>query len=167
MMMKQLLIIGMLLMLFSCAERREQVATARYIATKVEKGVEQRKIEFLERCREESLVLAGKKADSILRVIIFQKLDTLNRPRRPIKPVRPGFEPTNKDEELKPLVDDRLLDWLRTYETFIVGDTSFLRRYLDSIFLQNIDSLLMDSIYMDSLYRDSILSAQKLKKMKN
>ncbi len=159
--------LGMLLLILSCSESRERAATEKYVAAKVEEGVEQRKIEFLERCREESLAIAGQKADSILRVIIFQKLDTLNRPRRPIKPLRPGFEPSNKDEELKPLVDDQLLDWLKTYETFIVGDTSFLRRYLDSIYLQNIDSLLFDSLYMDSLYRDSLLSAQKKKILKN
>lgn len=162
----RLMIIGIILLLFSCSESREREATEKYVAAKVEEGVEQRKNEFLERCREESLAIASQKADSILRAIIFQKLDTLNRPRRPIKPVRPGFEPTNKDEELKPLVDDQLLEWLMAYETFIVGDTSFIRRYLDSILLQSLDSLYLDSIYRDSLYRDSIKAVQKKNKLK-
>lgn len=159
-------LICMVVILFSfssCWKERERLATQNYIESKVKAGVERRKSEFLQRCRDEHLVIAGRKADSVLRVLIFRSLDTLSRPVRPVKPVRPGFEPANKDVELKPIVEDELLDWLKTYETFIVGDTSFLRLYLDSILHRNIDSLFLDSLYRDSVYFDSLFNAEKQK----
>lgn len=137
----------------SCGKERERLATQKYVEAKVSEGVEKRKNEFLQRCRDENLAIAGRKADSILRVIIFQSLDTLSRPLRPVKPHRPGFEPANKNIELKPIVDDKLLHWLKTYQTFIAGDTSFLRLYLDSILYRNTDSLLWDSLHLNSIRR--------------
>lgn len=150
------LIIILVGFLSACSGRREKEITEQYILRKVEESFQERVAGFHARCREDYLKEASIRADSILRRLIFSNLDTLNRPARTIKPYRPGFEPINADLEKKPSVDNELIEWLKEYETFLIGDITFLQSYFDSLLLLNLDSSYLDSLYRDSLFRDSL-----------
>lgn len=140
----------------SCTGKKEKEITEQYIQRKVEETFQEKVAAFHARCREDYLKDASVMADSILRRLIFSNLDTLNRPVRAIKPYRPGFEPSNEELEKKPTVDNELISWLKEYETFLVGDITFLQAYFDSLLLLNLDSSYFDSLNLENSFHDSL-----------
>ncbi len=151
-----LILILVAILYMSCSGRKEKEITEQYVLRKVEESFQDRIAAFHVRCREDYLKEASIRADSILRRLIFSNLDTLNRPARAIKPYRPGFEPSNIELEKRPTVDNELINWLKEYETFLIGDVAFLQNYFDSLLMLNLDSTYLDSLYLESHINDSL-----------
>ncbi len=154
-------IVFFLFTFLSCTGERETNARQEFIERKVQERYEVRVQAIMDRCREDNLVIARAKADSLLRKILLDNLRDLVRPGIPSKPRRPAFGTSPLDREVEPIIEEQLLLWLNAYESFVAGDTASVRLYLDSVFNYRIetmqwDSLLLDSLFLDSLFFDNL-----------
>jgi len=109
-MKRVVLLFGLSLSLFACAEQKKKLTKADVIQMAVDEKVEILLSSKRERCRREALDQAAAIVDSMLIVRARASKDTLGKPPRPTKPERPEILTPADSTPIRPFLSKDTVD---------------------------------------------------------